>query len=109
MSIPAGLGFRTWRAHDVDALVRHADNRAIWMNLTDRFPHPYTRADAEHWIELNHAVLTAPQSFAIELAGEAIGGVGLARHGDVYVGTAEVGYWIAEPFWGRGFATAAAQ
>jgi [ribosomal protein S5]-alanine N-acetyltransferase len=105
---PPGLVFRTWRSRDTAALCRHANNRAVWRGLLDRFPHPYTETDAERWIALNHATLTAPQNFAIELDGEAIGGVGVDRRQDVFAGTAEIGYWVAEPFWGRGIATAAA-
>ena len=105
---PPGLVFRTWRSRDVEALCRHANSRAVWRGLLDRFPHPYTADDAERWIALNHATLTAPQNFAIELDGEAIGGVGLDRRQDVFQGTAEIGYWVGEPFWGRGIGTAAA-
>ena len=107
-SLARGLLFRTWRSTDVEALCKHANNRAVWRGLLDRFPHPYTRTDAERWIALNHATLTAPQNFAIELDGEAIGGVGLDRRQDVFAGTAEIGYWVSEAFWGRGVATAAA-
>jgi ribosomal-protein-alanine N-acetyltransferase len=103
-----GLVFRTWRSRDVEALCKHANNKAVWRGLLDRFPHPYTETDAERWIALNHATLTAPQNFAIELGGEAIGGVGLDRRQDVFAGTAEIGYWVSEAHWGRGIGTAAA-
>ena len=106
---PPGLVFRNWRARDVAALCRHANNRNIWLNLLDRFPHPYTRRDAERWIDLNNATLSPPVNFAIELDGEAIGGVGMDRRQDVHRGTAEIGYWVAEPFWNRGIGTAAAR
>ena len=106
---PAGLTFRSWRSRDVEALCRLANNRNVWKNLLDRFPHPYTKRDAERWIELNHATLSAPLNFAIERDGEAIGGVGVDRRSDVRAGTGEIGYWVAEPFWGRGIATAAAR
>src|SRR5688572_29240224 len=104
---PTGLTFRTWRSRDVEALCRHANNRKIWNNLLDRFPHPYTKRDAERWIELNLATLSATLNFAIERDGEAIGGVGVDRRSDVRTGTGEIGYWVAEPFWGQGIATAA--
>ncbi|PYR29157.1 MAG: GNAT family N-acetyltransferase, partial [Acidobacteria bacterium] len=35
---------------DVDPLVRYANNRKIWLNLRDAFPHPYTRHDAREFI-----------------------------------------------------------
>jgi RimJ/RimL family protein N-acetyltransferase len=106
---PPGLVFRNWRSRDVEALCRHANNRNIWLNLLDRFPHPYTKRDAERWVDLNNATLSPPVNFAIELDGQAIGGVGMDRKQDVHQGTAEIGYWVAEPFWGRGIGTAAAR
>ncbi len=42
---------RSWRNGDEDSLVLHANNRKIWLKLRDRFPHPYTRADAQWWIQ----------------------------------------------------------
>ena len=104
---PPPLTFRTWRTRDVDALVEHANNRNIWINLKDRFPHPYSREDAESWIGMNHLMLGAPTNFAIDLDGAAIGAVGVELLDDVNHRTAVIGYWVAEPFWGRGIATAA--
>lgn len=46
-----GSCIRPWRSSDLDSLVRHANDRAVWLNLRDRFPHPYTRTDGEHWLE----------------------------------------------------------
>lgn len=109
MTSAPSLTFRTWRARDVDALCRHANNRKIWLNLKDRFPHPYRKTDAQRWIDLNHAILAPPQSFAIELGGEVVGGVGLDKLKDVHQGTAEIGFWVGEPFWGGGIATEAAR
>lgn len=97
---------RSWRPQDVAALVRYANNRKIWLNLRDRFPHPYTAADAEQWILF--AVEAVPEThFAIAIGEEAAGGIGLDLKGDVYRRSAEIGYWLGEPFWGRGIATAA--
>jgi RimJ/RimL family protein N-acetyltransferase len=101
------LVLRPWRRGDEEALVRHADNRKVWLNLRDRFPHPYTLDDARRWLALCAAVVGPPHNFAIEHAGEPIGGVGLDPQTDVARFTAEVGYWLGEPCWGRGFATEA--
>ena len=109
MAPPSDLTFRTWRTRDVDALVERANNRNVWLNLKDRFPHPYTRADAESWIGMNHLVLGPPVNFAIDSGGEAIGGVGVEPLDDVFHRTANIGYWVAEAFWGRGIATAAVE
>jgi ribosomal-protein-alanine N-acetyltransferase len=77
------------------------------MNLQDRFPHPYTTSDAEDWVGMNHVLVGPPVNFAIALEEEAIGGVGIELLDDVHHRTANIGYWLAEPFWGRGIATAA--
>lgn len=106
--IKAGpLILRPWRWSDVDALVRHANNRRIWLNLRDRFPHPYTQADAQAWLAMRAGDTGSPYNFAIEFEGEAIGAIGLEFFADVHRMTAEIGYWLGEPMWGRGFATAA--
>jgi RimJ/RimL family protein N-acetyltransferase len=101
------LVLRRWREGDEEALVRHADNRRIWVNLRDRFPHPYTLEHAREWIGHCAAAPDPPPELAIEHAGEPIGGVGLVPLTDIARFTAEVGYWLGEPFWGRGFATEA--
>jgi RimJ/RimL family protein N-acetyltransferase len=102
-----GLTLRPWRAADRDALIAAANNRAIWLNLQDRFPHPYTAAEAEAWLAHCEAEAGQPTRFAIEVAGAAVGGVGFARGTDVHRLTAEIGYWLAEPMWGNGLATTA--
>jgi RimJ/RimL family protein N-acetyltransferase len=101
-----GFLLRPWASGDEDALARHANNRNVWLNLRDRFPHPYTREDAARWIALC-APVVPPQNLAIAVGSEAVGGIGLERGADVYRRTAEVGYWLGESFWGRGIATAA--
>ena len=97
---------RSWRSADVEPLARYADNRKIWLSLRDAFPHPYTGHDAREFIRSvrNRAPET---TFAIAVNGEAIGSVGFVLRHDVERVSAEIGYWIAEPFWGRGIATAA--
>ncbi len=97
---------RSWRPDDVEALARHANSRAIWRNLRDRFPHPYTRADAELWIRL--AREADPEThFAIAVGGEAVGSIGFELQTDVAYRSAEIGYWLGEAYWGRGIATEA--
>jgi ribosomal-protein-alanine N-acetyltransferase len=95
---------RSWRTADAEPLARHADNRKIWLNLRDAFPHPYTTQDAREFIRSvrNRAPET---TFAIDVDGDAIGSVGFVLRHDVERVSAEIGYWLAEPFWGRGIAT----
>jgi ribosomal-protein-alanine N-acetyltransferase len=97
---------RSWTVDDLGPLVRHADNRKIWLNLRDRFPHPYTRRDGRDFIHTARS--QRPETmFAIEVDGEAAGGIGFVQHIDVERVSAEIGYWLAEPCWGRGIATEA--
>ena len=97
---------RSWRAADLDSLVRHADNRSIWINLRDRFPHPYRHADGRRFLR-DARKMTPETFFAIAVGGEAVGGIGYVLQQDVERVSAEVGYWLGEPFWGRGIATEA--
>lgn len=100
----ARLVLRPFRAGDEDDLVAAADDRAVWLHLRDRFPHPYRREDAERWIA--HTRVTAPATdLAVTLDGRVIGGVGLERGSDVNRLDAEVGYWLGRGHWGRGFGT----
>jgi ribosomal-protein-alanine N-acetyltransferase len=97
---------RSWRVGDEVALARHANSRAVWLNLRDRFPHPYTLRDAEAWVSFARA--QEPETnFAIEVDGEAVGSVGFVLREDVERCSAEIGYWLGEALWGRGIATAA--
>ena len=92
---------RSWQLEDAAAVQRHADNRRIWLNVRDMFPHPYRLADAEAFMKL--IVGSEPETVvAIATASEAIGCIGLRLGEDVHRKTAELGYWLAEPFWGRG-------
>jgi [ribosomal protein S5]-alanine N-acetyltransferase len=99
---------RRWQPEDKAALIRHANNRNVWRNLTDMFPHPYTREDAEAWIVMA-SIDSASTHRAIEFRGEAVGGVGIIASEGIYSRTGQLGYWVGEAHWGRGIATAAAR
>lgn len=94
---------RDWRPDDAEPLVRHADNPRIASTLRDAFPSPYTIEDARQFIDL--ATTTTDMFLAIEISGEAAGGIGIHVLNDVKHRSAEIGYWLAEPYWGRGIAT----
>ena len=97
---------RSWHPDDVESIVRHANNRKIWLNLRDRFPHPYTRADAKNWVQI--ALSAKPEtSFAIDMSGQAVGSIGFELRTDVERYSAEVGYWLGEEFWGQGICASA--
>jgi ribosomal-protein-alanine N-acetyltransferase len=107
LSLPlAHCEVRSWHHDDLGALVTYADNRKIWINLRDRFPHPYTRQAGREF--LRTTLTQEPETlFAIAVSGEAVGGIGFVMMTDVERVSAEIGYWLAEPFWGRGIATEA--
>lgn len=97
---------RSWTPGDAPALARHANNRAIWRNLKDRFPNPYTRSDAEAFIA--HCMEEKPESsFAIAVGDEAVGAIGFEHRGDIWRRSVELGYWLAQPYWGHGITTGA--
>ena len=97
---------RQWRMDDAEALVRHADNINVARQLRDRFPHPYTRANAS--IFLKAATSAAePSNLAIDVDGEAVGAIGYVPGIDVERYSAEIGYWLGESYWGRGIVTEA--
>lgn len=99
---------RYWQAGDELALAKHANNHHIWINLRNSFPYPYTLQDAQNWILLANA--TQPiTNFAIEVKGEAAGGIGLVLQPDVYCKSAEIGYWLSERYWNQGIITEALQ
>jgi ribosomal-protein-alanine N-acetyltransferase len=99
---------RDWRKEDAPSIARYANNRNVSINLRDRFPYPYTLSDAEAFLS---AVCRAePRTcFAVATGDEAIGSIGLVLGEDVHRFTAELGYWLAEPFWNRGIMSQAVQ
>ncbi len=97
---------RQLRPSDRDELAVLADNRTIWRNLRDIFPHPYSIEDADFYISLILQEETQ-YSFAIEVNGRFAGMIGLVPLTDVYRGTADIGYWLGEPYWGQGIMTEA--
>jgi RimJ/RimL family protein N-acetyltransferase len=97
---------RPWRSADADALVKHANNINVAKQLRDRFPHPYTRRHASEFLQ--HAAMEAQSTnLAIDVEGEAVGGVGFVPGTDVERYCAEIGYWLGETLWGRGITTEA--
>lgn len=91
---------------DLDRLVELANNPKIACYMTDAFPNPYTREAGIKFI--NYANSHNPVSvFAIEYNGSLAGGIGVHPQTDIMRKNMELGYWIGEPYWGNGIATAA--
>ena len=95
------LILRPYQPSDIESLVKHADNFNISKHLTNKFPFPYEKKDGEAFIRLalSHEPL---QIKAIVLDDEVIGSIGVHQLADIYSKSAEIGYWIAEDFWGKG-------
>src|SRR5215471_7081258 len=100
------LRVREWRREDIECLVRYANNANVAANLRDQFPHPYTRREGIEYLNYIRS-MQVRTAFAIEFEGEAIGGVGFKQGSDIARLSMEMGYWLAEPFWGRGLTTRA--
>jgi [ribosomal protein S5]-alanine N-acetyltransferase len=103
-----GCEVRPYRAPDAASLAAHADDREVWRQLRDAFPHPYTQADAEAFIA-RASTVGVHRPFAIVVDGEAVGGIGYTRQADVERISSEIGYWIGRAFWGRGLMTRVVQ
>jgi ribosomal-protein-alanine N-acetyltransferase len=97
---------REWRRSDAEELALLANDRRVSANLRDAFPYPYGYEDACGFIEMA-AAQDPPTVFAIEHRGALAGGIGYRLHTDVERVGAEVGYWVAHRYWGRGIGTAA--
>jgi ribosomal-protein-alanine N-acetyltransferase len=90
---------------DERSLSENANNRRVWLNLLDSFPHPYTETDAVDWIQASSTA--SPEAhFAVAQSGIAIGGVGVSLHDGVLSKTGSAGYWLGERYWGLGIASA---
>lgn len=84
-----------------------ANNPAIWKNLRNEFPNPYALEHAEGFIG-RCLREEPPLTLLIEADGLPAGVVGISRTPeDDLPACGEIGFWIGEPFWGRGIATEA--
>jgi len=94
---------------DKPAIIEHLKEKAIY-DQTLRIPYPYTEADADQWFDLS-AKITQEQGQPVHWAirnGEA-GLIGACGFDGFKIGEshrAEIGYWLAKPYWGRGIMTA---
>ena len=97
---------RPWKIDDLESLLRFANNFEIAKNMTNQFPFPYTEENGRNFIM--SATKEAPfHILAIDISGEAAGGIGIHPKADIQCKNAELGYWLAQPYWGQGIATRA--
>jgi len=97
---------RPWTEEDLDSLIKYGNNKEIAKFMTDKFPHPYTEEKGKGFIEFATSE-TPNRILAIDIEGEASGGIGIHPQDDIERMNAELGYWLAEPFWGKGIMTEA--
>ncbi|HPN70711.1 MAG TPA: GNAT family protein [Saprospiraceae bacterium] len=97
---------RPWHPDDLDSLVKNANDLSIAKFLTNEFPHPYTADAGRRFIEYATSGETI-HIFAIEVDGEAVGGIGIHPQRDIMVKNAELGYRLGTAYHGQGIATAA--
>ncbi len=99
---------RKWELSDAKDLSVALSNRKIQDNLRAGLPYPYTEQDGMDYIS---AMLSADRNetfaFAITTEGKVIGSIGVFRQGNIHRLTAELGYYIAEEYWGKGIMTKA--
>ena len=100
------ISIRLLQKKDAASIALLANNKKIWDNVRDYFPHPYTRENAIEFIEMFNQHET-DHVFAILKEEQFVGVVGVHALKDIYRNTAEVGYWIGEPYWGNGYASQA--
>lgn len=97
---------RPLRPDDAEVMAKLANNKNVWDNLRDKMPHPYSIEDADFFIGMTQKE-ARQVTFGIEVGGEFCGVIGLIPNTDVYRHSVELGYWLGEPYWGRGIATEA--
>lgn len=99
---------RHWRIEDAKDIAETLNNRKVLDNLRDGIPFPYTVEDAEEFIAaMNAADPTVTFPFAITIDDKAIGSIGAFRQNNIHSRTAEIGYYLGEPYWGKGYGTSA--
>jgi RimJ/RimL family protein N-acetyltransferase len=95
-----------WGRQHKDGLLTAADDERIARYMTDRFPYPYTERDADEWLAICEGQ-DHPLGFVLLVDDVVAGGLGSSTRDDVWTGSAEIGWWLSPPYWGRGITTAA--
>ncbi len=99
---------RKWELSDAAALTAVISNKKVQDNLRDGIPYPYTERDGIDFITaMRSADENETFAFAITADGKVIGSIGVFRQGNIHRRTAELGYYIAEAYWGKGLMTEA--
>lgn len=97
---------KTWDSHDAEALLKYSGNPKITQFMSDGFSGVSTPEGAVKFIAFANSGSDKIYR-AIEVDREVVGGIGLMVQTDIHRKNAELGYWLAEPFWGKGIMTKA--
>ncbi|MBT8282374.1 MAG: GNAT family N-acetyltransferase [Muriicola sp.] len=103
----SAISLRPLTPADAEILAHLANNKKIWDGVRDHFPFPYTLDDARDFIDRKAEEVPAYTFAIINQEEKLCGVISLVPQEDVYRRTAEIGYWIGEPFWGQELATQA--
>lgn len=106
MRINYEISISPWKMDELENLVKFANNKNISDNLTDAFPHPYTVEDGIKFIT-TYENDNPSKAFAIRINGKPVGSIGVFPQTDIHCKNAEMGYWLAEEYWGMGIVTKA--
>ena len=99
-----------WKEDHIAGVAKYANNEKIAGRLRDSFPYPYTKEDAQWFVgDCMEKEGKTQLSRAIVVDGEAVGSIAVMLKDDVYCKSAELGYWLGEPFWRKGIMTRAVQ
>lgn len=102
------MELKEWSLDYAGDIAKYANNKKISDNLRDIFPYPYTRSDAESFIGLCISGGDTKQLCrAILVDGTAVGGISATLGEDIFRKSAELGFWLAEEYWGKGIMTEA--
>ncbi|MDI3485221.1 MAG: [ribosomal protein S5]-alanine N-acetyltransferase [Methanolobus sp.] len=93
---------REWEERDAEKLTSIANNRKIANNLRDGFPHPYSIKDAKQYISSVRLEDTDSKQVAIEIEGRVAGSMGAFFKENIHRKNVEIGYFLAEEYWGKG-------
>ncbi len=99
---------RKWKMADFKDLAQVLDNPNVFDNMRDGLLFPYTENEESYFI---WGMMSADDrevfAYAIEIEGKAVGCIGVFRQENMHKRTAELGYYLAEEYWGHGIMTAA--
>jgi ribosomal-protein-alanine N-acetyltransferase len=104
-----GISLRPFSLADVSAVSQLANDEAIWRNMPNSFPYPYTEKDAQDWITFITSPSSTEPNWAICLHEQAIGSISIDDIGTMNQGVGQIGYWLGRDYWGKGYTPIATQ